>query len=152
MTWQVMVIFKMLRWRALPPSSPLPFMNRYIRHYLWPYSAKSNFYKLLCWIRIQSEYIVLLYTTNYCLIIFQSLLQVVLNGWYSMCRLSVLHCNDKFWSMAFLQLVHHIPEAGLNYQSVPPSSSSTRELDQNSSEHEQTTNRPRARSKDEVRL
>ncbi|XP_070776221.1 centrosomal protein of 170 kDa protein B [Enoplosus armatus] len=47
------------------------------------------------------------------------------------------------------QLVHHIPEAGLNYQRVPPSSLSTREPDQSSSDHEQNC-RPRARSRDEV--
>ncbi|XP_044021464.1 centrosomal protein of 170 kDa protein B isoform X2 [Siniperca chuatsi] len=47
------------------------------------------------------------------------------------------------------QLVHHIPEAGLNYQRVPPSSTSTREPDQSSSDHEQNC-RPRTRSRDEV--
>ncbi|KAM9341296.1 centrosomal protein of 170 kDa protein B [Symphorus nematophorus] len=47
------------------------------------------------------------------------------------------------------QLVHRIPEAGLNYQRVPPSSASTREPDQTSSDHEQTS-RQRARSRDEV--
>ncbi|XP_035529612.1 centrosomal protein of 170 kDa protein B [Morone saxatilis] len=47
------------------------------------------------------------------------------------------------------QLIHHIPEAGLNYQRVPPSSTSTREPDQSSSDHEQPS-RPRARSRDEV--
>ncbi|XP_031703528.1 centrosomal protein of 170 kDa protein B isoform X1 [Anarrhichthys ocellatus] len=45
------------------------------------------------------------------------------------------------------QLVHHIPEAGLNYQRVPPSSTSSREPDQ--SDHEQNS-RPRAQSRDEV--
>ncbi|XP_045918036.1 centrosomal protein of 170 kDa protein B isoform X6 [Micropterus dolomieu] len=47
------------------------------------------------------------------------------------------------------QLVHHIPEAGLNYQRVPPSSTSTRDLDQSLSDHEQNC-RPQARSRDEV--
>ncbi|XP_051242179.1 centrosomal protein of 170 kDa protein B isoform X2 [Dicentrarchus labrax] len=47
------------------------------------------------------------------------------------------------------ELIHHIPEAGLNYQRVPPSSASTREPDQSSSDHEQPS-RPRARSRDEV--
>ncbi|XP_068577698.1 centrosomal protein of 170 kDa protein B isoform X2 [Cebidichthys violaceus] len=45
------------------------------------------------------------------------------------------------------QLVHRIPEAGLNYQRVPPSSTSSREPDQ--SDHQQNT-RPRAQSRDEV--
>nr|XP_046268338.1 centrosomal protein of 170 kDa protein B isoform X2 [Scatophagus argus] len=47
------------------------------------------------------------------------------------------------------QLVHHIPEAGLNYQRVPPSSASTKEPDQSSSDHEQKP-RQRAWSRDEV--
>ncbi|XP_071354761.1 centrosomal protein of 170 kDa protein B isoform X2 [Trachinotus anak] len=47
------------------------------------------------------------------------------------------------------QLVQHIPEAGLNYQRVPPSSASTREPDQSSSDHEQNS-RQQARSRDEV--
>ncbi|XP_076605274.1 centrosomal protein of 170 kDa protein B isoform X1 [Chaetodon auriga] len=46
------------------------------------------------------------------------------------------------------QLVHHIPEAGLNYQRVPPSST-TREPDQSASDHEQTSRR-RDRSREEV--
>ncbi|XP_042356366.1 centrosomal protein of 170 kDa protein B isoform X1 [Plectropomus leopardus] len=47
------------------------------------------------------------------------------------------------------QLIHRIPEAGLNYQRVPPSSASTREPDQSTSDHEQIS-RQRARSRDEV--
>ncbi|XP_056249565.1 centrosomal protein of 170 kDa protein B [Seriola aureovittata] len=47
------------------------------------------------------------------------------------------------------QLVQHIPEAGLNYQRVPPSSASTREPDQSPSDHEQNSGQ-RARSRDEV--
>ncbi|XP_034713869.1 centrosomal protein of 170 kDa protein B isoform X2 [Etheostoma cragini] len=47
------------------------------------------------------------------------------------------------------QLVHRIPEAGLNYQRVPPSSTSTREPDQSSADHEQHR-RQRAQSRDEV--
>ncbi|XP_070698002.1 centrosomal protein of 170 kDa protein B isoform X2 [Pempheris klunzingeri] len=47
------------------------------------------------------------------------------------------------------QLVHRIPEAGLNYQRVPPSSTSTREPDQSSDDQEQTS-RQRAGSRDEV--
>ncbi|XP_054470179.1 centrosomal protein of 170 kDa protein B isoform X2 [Anoplopoma fimbria] len=45
------------------------------------------------------------------------------------------------------QLVHRIPEAGTNYQRVPPSSTSSREPNQ--SDHEQNT-RQRAHSRDEV--
>lgn len=44
------------------------------------------------------------------------------------------------------QLVQHIPEAGLNYPRVPPSSASVREPEQ--SDHEQNS-RQRARSRDE---
>ncbi|XP_036981283.1 centrosomal protein of 170 kDa protein B isoform X4 [Acanthopagrus latus] len=47
------------------------------------------------------------------------------------------------------QLVHHIPEAGLNYQRIPPITTSAKELDQSWSDHDQTS-RQRARSKDEV--
>ncbi|XP_078133287.1 centrosomal protein of 170 kDa protein B isoform X4 [Sander vitreus] len=47
------------------------------------------------------------------------------------------------------QLVHRIPEAGLNYQRVPPSSTSTREPDQSSADHEQQR-RQRAQSREEV--
>ncbi|XP_059208693.1 centrosomal protein of 170 kDa protein B isoform X2 [Centropristis striata] len=47
------------------------------------------------------------------------------------------------------QLVHRIPEAGLNYQRVPPSSASMREPDQSSSDQEQVS-RPRARSRDDI--
>ncbi|XP_019130700.2 centrosomal protein of 170 kDa protein B isoform X1 [Larimichthys crocea] len=47
------------------------------------------------------------------------------------------------------QLVHHIPEAGLNYQRVPPGSASAREPDQSSSDHEPTY-RQQTRSRDEV--
>ncbi|XP_031134974.1 centrosomal protein of 170 kDa protein B isoform X4 [Sander lucioperca] len=47
------------------------------------------------------------------------------------------------------QLVHRIPEAGLNYQRVPPSSTSTREPDQSSADHEQHR-RQRAQSREEV--
>ncbi|XP_029316034.1 centrosomal protein of 170 kDa protein B isoform X2 [Cottoperca gobio] len=47
------------------------------------------------------------------------------------------------------QLVHRIPEAGLNYQRVPPGSTSTREAGQSSSDHEQNS-RQRAQSRDEV--
>ncbi|XP_041809311.1 centrosomal protein of 170 kDa protein B isoform X2 [Chelmon rostratus] len=47
------------------------------------------------------------------------------------------------------QLVHRIPEAGLNYQRVPPSSTSTREPDQSTSDHEQTSRR-QDQSRDEV--
>ncbi|XP_028421883.1 centrosomal protein of 170 kDa protein B isoform X1 [Perca flavescens] len=47
------------------------------------------------------------------------------------------------------QLVHRIPEAGLNYQRVPPSSTSTREPDQSSADHE-PHRRQRAQSRDEV--
>nr|XP_033498483.1 centrosomal protein of 170 kDa protein B isoform X1 [Epinephelus lanceolatus] len=47
------------------------------------------------------------------------------------------------------QLVHRIPEAGLNYQRVPPSSASPREPDQSTSDHEQSS-RQRAWSRDEV--
>ncbi|XP_073339060.1 centrosomal protein of 170 kDa protein B isoform X1 [Pagrus major] len=47
------------------------------------------------------------------------------------------------------QLVHHIPEAGLNYQRIPPISASTKEPDQSWSDHDQTS-RQRARRKDEV--
>ncbi|XP_037602242.1 centrosomal protein of 170 kDa protein B isoform X2 [Sebastes umbrosus] len=47
------------------------------------------------------------------------------------------------------KLVHRIPEAGLNYQRVPPNSTSTREPDQSSSDHEQNSGQ-RARSIDEV--
>ncbi|KAM8736286.1 centrosomal protein of 170 kDa protein B isoform 3-T3 [Acanthopagrus schlegelii] len=47
------------------------------------------------------------------------------------------------------QLVHHIPEAGLNYQRIPPITTSAKELDQGWSDHDQTS-RQRARSKDEV--
>ncbi|XP_074548139.1 centrosomal protein of 170 kDa protein B isoform X2 [Halichoeres trimaculatus] len=37
------------------------------------------------------------------------------------------------------QLVHHIPEAGLNYRRVPPGTSASREPDQSSSDREQTS-------------
>ncbi|XP_040915969.1 centrosomal protein of 170 kDa protein B isoform X2 [Toxotes jaculatrix] len=47
------------------------------------------------------------------------------------------------------QLVQRIPEAGLNYQRVPPCSASAREPDQSSSDHEQSSMQ-RARSRDEV--
>ncbi|XP_019940558.2 centrosomal protein of 170 kDa protein B isoform X1 [Paralichthys olivaceus] len=47
------------------------------------------------------------------------------------------------------QLVQRIPEAGLNYQRVPPSSASTREPEQSSSDLEQN-GRQRARSRDEL--
>ncbi|XP_034419129.1 centrosomal protein of 170 kDa protein B isoform X2 [Cyclopterus lumpus] len=49
--------------------------------------------------------------------------------------------------IAHEQLVHRIPEAGLNYRRVPPNSISSREPDQ--SDHEQNT-RQRAQSRDEV--
>lgn len=47
------------------------------------------------------------------------------------------------------QLVQRIPEAGLNYQRVPPSSASAMDTDQNSSDHEQAS-RHRARNREEV--
>ncbi|XP_034003353.1 centrosomal protein of 170 kDa protein B isoform X5 [Trematomus bernacchii] len=47
------------------------------------------------------------------------------------------------------QLVHHIPEAGLNYQRVPPNSAPPREPEQSCSDPE-VSSRPRARSRDEV--
>ncbi|XP_053291292.1 centrosomal protein of 170 kDa protein B isoform X1 [Pleuronectes platessa] len=47
------------------------------------------------------------------------------------------------------QLVQHIPEAGLNYQRVPPSSASTREPEPSSRDREQN-GRQRARSSDEL--
>uniref|UniRef100_A0A3B5B2B7 Centrosomal protein 170B n=1 Tax=Stegastes partitus TaxID=144197 RepID=A0A3B5B2B7_9TELE len=47
------------------------------------------------------------------------------------------------------QLVQHIPEAGLHYQRVPPSSARTREPDQSSSDLEQHS-RQRAPSRDEA--
>ncbi|KAG7226167.1 hypothetical protein INR49_014262 [Caranx melampygus] len=48
-------------------------------------------------------------------------------------------------------LIQHLPEAGLNYQRVPPCCASTREPDQSSSDHEQSS-RQRARSRDEDRV
>ncbi|XP_041668337.1 centrosomal protein of 170 kDa protein B isoform X2 [Cheilinus undulatus] len=47
------------------------------------------------------------------------------------------------------QLVHHIPEAGLNYRRVPPGSTSTKEPDQTSSDREQNS-KERPRSRDEL--
>ncbi|KAM7375676.1 hypothetical protein PAMP_005465 [Pampus punctatissimus] len=47
------------------------------------------------------------------------------------------------------QLVQRIPEAGLNYQRVPPSSAPTMDSVQNRSDHEQNS-RQRARSREEV--
>ncbi|CAK6976770.1 centrosomal protein of 170 kDa protein B [Scomber scombrus] len=47
------------------------------------------------------------------------------------------------------QLVHHIPEAGLNYQRVPPNSASTMDTDQNLSDREQSS-RQRARKREEA--
>ncbi|KAL3049050.1 hypothetical protein OYC64_008513 [Pagothenia borchgrevinki] len=47
------------------------------------------------------------------------------------------------------QLVHRIPEAGLNYQRVPPNSAPPREPEQSCSDLE-VSSRPRARSRDEV--
>ncbi|KAJ4939242.1 hypothetical protein JOQ06_028698 [Pogonophryne albipinna] len=47
------------------------------------------------------------------------------------------------------QLVHRIPEAGLNYQRVPPNSAPPREPEQSCSDPE-VSSRPRARSRDEV--
>uniref|UniRef100_A0A665UX51 Centrosomal protein 170B n=1 Tax=Echeneis naucrates TaxID=173247 RepID=A0A665UX51_ECHNA len=49
------------------------------------------------------------------------------------------------------QLVQHIPEAGLNYQRTPPSSPSTREPEQGSSDHEHNS-RQRTQSRDEVNV
>lgn len=61
----------------------------------------------------------------------------------------LLLCNAKFLILVVLQLVHHIPETGINHQRVPQSSTASREPDQSSSDHEQTA-RQRARSRDEV--
>uniref|UniRef100_UPI0037E849B3 centrosomal protein of 170 kDa protein B n=1 Tax=Semicossyphus pulcher TaxID=241346 RepID=UPI0037E849B3 len=47
------------------------------------------------------------------------------------------------------QLVHHIPEAGLNCRRVPPGTTSTREPDQSSSDREPNS-RERAKSRDEI--
>ncbi|XP_034078208.1 centrosomal protein of 170 kDa protein B isoform X7 [Gymnodraco acuticeps] len=47
------------------------------------------------------------------------------------------------------QLVHRIPEAGLNYQRVPPNAAPPREPEQSCSDPE-VSSRPRARSRDEV--
>ncbi|KAK5886107.1 hypothetical protein CesoFtcFv8_017180 [Champsocephalus esox] len=47
------------------------------------------------------------------------------------------------------QLVHRIPEAGLNHQRVPPNSAPPREPEQSCSDPE-VSSRPRARSRDEV--
>lgn len=47
------------------------------------------------------------------------------------------------------QLVHHIPEAGLNYRRVPPGSAFTKEPDQSTSDREQNS-RERPRSRDEL--
>ncbi|KAI4803995.1 hypothetical protein KUCAC02_025640 [Chaenocephalus aceratus] len=49
------------------------------------------------------------------------------------------------------QLVHRIPEAGLNHQRVPPNSAPPREPEQSCSDPE-VSSRPRARSRDEVTM
>ncbi|KAM9355556.1 centrosomal protein of 170 kDa protein B [Pholidichthys leucotaenia] len=51
--------------------------------------------------------------------------------------------------IAHEQLVHHIPQAELNHQRVPPSSGPMREPDQNSSDHEQSS-RKQAQHKEEI--
>lgn len=82
--------------------------------------------------------------------------KVLTCGWYKRpniihreltVSLSVVNLNSD--CLIVLQLVHHIPEAGLNYQRIPPITTSTKELDQSWSDHDQTS-RQRARSKDEV--
>lgn len=85
--------------------------------------------------------------------------KVVACGWYNRLNiihgelpvsLSVINLNSYFSDcLIVLQLVHHIPEAGLNYQRIPPITTSAKELDQSWSDHDQTS-RQRARSKDEV--
>nr|XP_020470173.1 centrosomal protein of 170 kDa protein B-like isoform X2 [Monopterus albus] len=58
-------------------------------------------------------------------------------------------CTPVSTVTAHEQLVQRISEAGLNYQRVPPSSASTKELNQSSGDHEQKS-RQQARSRDEV--
>lgn len=48
-----------------------------------------------------------------------------------------------------LQLIHHIPESGLSYQRIPPSSTCTREPEQSSGDREEVAAQ-RDRNRDEV--
>jgi len=50
--------------------------------------------------------------------------------------------TSAFPSLINLQLVQHIPEASLNYQKVPPGSTSPIDQDSNMNDHDSSRRRP----------